>query len=58
MESKEMTNEQYRDIKDMAVRDAMSDLYFEVEKEYDPEVIKAKIKQRTKKEVSPDTTQN
>ena len=49
----------FKEVKEDAVQTAMGNLYFEVEKEYDPEVIKAKIKEKAiKKEVSPESKPN
>ena len=57
MEDKTMTNEQYQDAKVNAIKTILYELLDEVETEYDPEVIKAKIRAKIK-EVSQTANQN
>ena len=57
MEDKTMTNEQYQDAKVNAIKTILYELLDEVETEYDPEIIKAKIRAKIK-EVSQTANQN
>lgn len=58
MRNKHMvTNEQYKDVVRKSEVNVLSKLYLEIEKEYDPEVIKARIRAKIMED-SPDTNQN
>lgn len=52
-----MTNEQYQDAKDNAIKTTLYELLEEVQTEYDAEVIKARIRAKIK-EVSQTANQN
>lgn len=57
MRNKHMTNEQFKDVVRKTEVSVLSKLYLEIEKEYDPEVIKARIREKIM-EVSPDANQH